>query len=207
MRTIQLRTTTLLAAGLIALGVPASAQWNGRRADGDRAGREAPRAVPRVERSAPRDDHEPRTVEGRDFRPRGDLYRRDVPAFRARTYVIPYGYRPYGYRPGWSLNLYFGRPSYAYPGYGYAPRVYGYYSIVPGVAYGSVRIVDAPREAQVFVDGYYAGIVDDFDGVFQRLNLEVGPHHIEIEEPGEPPVAFDVHIEPGRTITLHAYLP
>lgn len=119
-----------------------------------------------------------------------------------RTYVVPYGYRPYGYRPGWSVNLYFGRP---YVAYGY-PAGYGYYAVRPGVAYAAVRIVDAPRDAQVFVDGYYAGVVDDYDGVFQHLNLEPGTHAIEIEAAGYPPIAFDVNLAPGQTITYHANL-
>jgi hypothetical protein len=124
--------------------------------------------------------------------------------YAGRTYVVPYGYRPYGYRPGWSLNLYFGRPYgshiYGSPGYNY-----GYYAIDPGFAYGSLRIVDAPRYAQVFVDGYYAGEVDDYDGIFQRLNLEPGPHRIEIViDESAPPLEFDVHIVPGETVTYHA---
>ena len=122
---------------------------------------------------------------------------------RNRVSVLPYGYRPYGYRPGWSLNLYFGRPYGAY-GYGYPAAGYGYYSIAQGGLYGAVRIIDAPPDAQVFVDGYYAGVVDDYDGVFQHLNLEAGSHHIEIEDPGYPPIAFDVRIEPGQTITYRA---
>jgi hypothetical protein len=119
----------------------------------------------------------------------------------AHTYVVPYGYRPYGYRPGWSLNLYFGRPYVA----GY-PAGYGYYAIRPGVAYGALRIVDAPRDAQVFVDGYYAGVVDDYDGVFQHLNLEAGPHRIEIDVAGFEPIDFDVNVSPGQTITYRAQL-
>jgi len=116
------------------------------------------------------------------------------------------GYRPYGYRPGWSLNLYFGQPysAYGYPACGYPSAEYGYYSIASGRAFGAVRIVDAPPDAQVFVDGYYAGVVDDYDGVFQHLNLEAGSHHIEIEEQGYPPIAFDVRVEPGQTITYRA---
>ena len=31
-----------------------------------------------------------------------------------------------------------------------------------------------PSEARVYVDGYYAGTVDDFDGLFQRLNVSPG---------------------------------
>ena len=32
----------------------------------------------------------------------------------------------------------------------------------------------------MFVDGYYAGVVDDFDGLLQRLNIEAGPYRIEV---------------------------
>jgi hypothetical protein len=119
--------------------------------------------------------------------------------------VVPYGYRPRGYRPGWNSNLYFGSPyGYRSPGY-YGSRNYGYYALPSGFAYGSLRIVDAPRHAPVFVDGYYAGEVDDYDGIFQRLNLEPGGHQIEIDVyPGGPPMTFDVYIEPGRTVTIHA---
>jgi hypothetical protein len=68
-----------------------------------------------------------------------------------------------------------------------------------------LRITDAPRDAQVFADGYYVGIVDDFDGVFQHLNLEAGPHHIEVRFPGyADAIVFEVVIQPGRTITYRA---
>jgi hypothetical protein len=44
----------------------------------------------------------------------------------------------------------------------------------------SVRILAAPRQADVFVDGSYAGTVDDFDGAFQRLRLRPGTHEIAL---------------------------
>ncbi len=149
---------------------------------------------------------------GRD-RGRPYVARPSGPSYRyynspRRTYVVPYGYRPYGRRPGWSMNLYFGSP-YAYRpgGYynrGYLGGNYGYYAIPQGFAYGSLRIVDAPRDAQVFVDGYYAGVVDDYDGVFQRLNLEPGEHQLEVAPyPGAPPLSYGVYVEPGRTVTVH----
>jgi hypothetical protein len=133
--------------------------------------------------------YRPYAYRGYAYRPYAHLY-----------YGHPYGYRPWGYHYGWSFNLYFGRPY----GYGYSNPYYGYYAIAPGFAYGSLRIVDAPRDAQVFVDGYYAGIVDDYDGVFQRLNLEPGPHRIEIHLPGYPAQVFDVDILAGQTITYRA---
>jgi hypothetical protein len=113
--------------------------------------------------------------------------------------VIPY--RPYVYRPHIGLGVYYGSGG-AYP-YGYTPR--GYYDPIPGRLYGGLRITDAPRDAQVFADGYYVGLVNDFDGIFQHLNLEAGPHQIEIRLPGyNDAIAFDVVIQPGRTITYRA---
>ena len=67
-----------------------------------------------------------------------------------------------------------------------------------------MRITDAPPDAQVFVDGYYMGIVDDFDGLTQHLNLTAGPHQIEIRAAGYQPIAFNVNVQPGRTITYRA---
>ena len=58
---------------------------------------------------------------------------------------------------------------------------------------------------EVYVDGYYAGVVDNFDGRFQRLNLEPGPHQIEIRS-GSDSRRFDVNLQPGRTMTYRADL-
>jgi hypothetical protein len=112
--------------------------------------------------------------------------------------VVPY--RPYVYRPSWSIGIYYGSGGY-YP-YGDTPD--GYFNPIPGHYYGGVRITGAPHEARVFADGYFVGIVDDFDGIFQHLNLEAGPHHVEIVLDGYQPVAFDVNIRPGETITFRA---
>jgi len=135
-------------------------------------------------------------------------------------------YRPYypywwGYRPGFAFGFYggFGDPwwglGWGYPYYGYGPYGYGwgapYYDNYGSyaantniVAYGGLRIKDAPKDAQVYADGYYAGIVNDFDGVTQHLNLQAGVHKIEVRMPGGPPLVFDVNIQPGQTITYHA---
>jgi len=112
--------------------------------------------------------------------------------------VVPY--RPYVYRPSYNVGVYYGDGGY-YP-YGYTPR--GYFEPIPGRAYGGVRITGAPRDAQVFADGYYVGIVNDFDGIFQHINLEAGPHHIEIAWGGYQPMAFDIYVRPGETTTFRA---
>jgi hypothetical protein len=120
-----------------------------------------------------------------------------VPRYITPRYVTVVPYRPYVYRPSIGIGVYYGSGG-VYP-YGYTPR--GYYDPIPGQAYGGLRITGASRVAQVFADGYYVGIVNDFDGIFQHLNLEAGPHRIEIVDPALPPIAFDVMIQPGRTLT------
>ncbi len=137
---------------------------------------------------------------------------------------VPYRPYYYGYRPGLTIGFFagygypYGYPyryyPYAYPGYygygyGYGPYGYAlpppaYVSMRPGVAYGGVRIQGAPPDTQVFVDGYYVGIADDFDGPFQHVNLEAGVHRIELRLEGQPPITFDVNVQPGQTITYHA---
>ena len=142
----------------------------------------------------------------RDYRPsysnRAYGRSRIAPRIIRPTIVTIVPYRPYVYRPSLGLGVYYGAGG-SYP-YGYTPR--GYYDPIPGRPYGGLRITGAPREAHVFADGYYVGIVNDFDGIFQHLNLEAGGHRIEIEEPGYETIAFDVMVQPGRTITLRADL-
>jgi hypothetical protein len=109
-------------------------------------------------------------------------------------YYAPYYagyYRPY-YAGYW--GPYYGGPAPYYPYYPY----YGY-------AYdgsGNVRTQVAPRQTEVFVDGYYAGTVDDFDGTFQRLYVEPGDHSIELYLPGHQPHQLSVYVQPGRTFNI-----
>jgi hypothetical protein len=87
-------------------------------------------------------------------------------------------YNPWGswYPYSWA----WGGP-WGYPG----PYWGGYYGAWGPYPYddwhehgAEVRVLVKPKEAQVYVDGYYRGIVDDFDGSWQRLRLEVGEHEI-----------------------------
>jgi hypothetical protein len=55
-----------------------------------------------------------------------------------------------------------------------------------------------PREAQVFVDGYYAGVVDDFDGVFQRLRVQPGGRTITVYLEGFRTEEQRLYLRPGH---------
>ena len=115
-----------------------------------------------------------------------------------------YGYPAYGY-PAYGYPAY-GYPAYSYPGYGGYPygSVAGGPVVVPGESYGGVKIQDAPKNAQVYVDGSYVGVVDEFDGTFQQMNLQAGAHHIEIRAQGFETLSFDVQTQPGQTINYRA---
>ena len=128
-------------------------------------------------------------------------------------YGYGYGYDPYGYYGGY------------YGGY-YDPLMdpYGYGGGYSGMdPYGgsypqggssstytkeqaSLRLKIKPRDASVFVDGYYAGIVDDFDGIFQRLHIEAGAHRVEIRAPGYETLTFEVRLDPYHTTTYSGEL-
>jgi len=71
---------------------------------------------------------------------------------------------------------------------------------------GAIKLKVKPRQADVYVDGYYAGAVDDFDGTFQKLKLEPGPHRIEIRLEGYETLSFEVRILPDKTLTYKGQL-
>jgi hypothetical protein len=108
-------------------------------------------------------------------------------------YWAPYGYSPFFYGGAWGGG--WGGP--------YGPYGYGFYGY-GGNPYGGVRLDLPNRDAEVFVDGYFVGTVDNFDGRLQQANLEAGPHRIEVRREGFEPIAFDVNVQPGRTITYRA---
>jgi hypothetical protein len=150
-----------------------------------------------------------------------------VPIYSRRFYYGPTGLGYYLYDPwswygypyaGWGVwGGYYG---YNWGGY-YGNNWGGYYAVAPGYyaggygavysgpygwSIGGVRLKVKPRDAEVYVDGYYAGIVDDFDGTWQQLRLDDGGHRIEIRKPGLQPLTFDVMVQPGRTVTYRGDL-
>jgi hypothetical protein len=142
--------------------------------------------------------------------PRGDVYApRYSPRYSPRVYVPRSYYRPYTFRPHFSLGfgIYAGYPvpyTYSYP---YPIEVYGYGApqnevmINPGaMAYGGVALEITPPDADVYVDGQYAGRVEDFDGTTQPLTLTVGTHRIDVQAPGFRPMTFDVGIQAGQVM-------
>jgi hypothetical protein len=124
--------------------------------------------------------------------------------------TIPYGgFYPWGYAYDGAVvagyGEYYGGYFGAYdPWYGWSPA---YAPIASASDYaGALRLKVKPADASVYVDGYYVGVVDDYDGIFQRLRLDAGPHRIEMHAPEHHTLSVDVMIQPDLTITYRGQL-
>ncbi len=116
------------------------------------------------------------------------------PAVRSVVYVAR-PYSPAYHSPffGW-----YGWPGW-YP-YGWYPQYYPYryrYDYA-----GAARLDVKPREAEVYVDGYLVGTVDDFDGWLQRLHVAPGEHELQVYLPGYRTYRENVLFRPGATIKI-----
>jgi hypothetical protein len=104
-----------------------------------------------------------------------------------------------GFHSGFYNPYYFGVGQWyphPYPVFGYPPGFY------PGDGAVALRLQVTPRDASVYVDGYAAGVVDDYDGVFQRLRLVPGPHEIVIYHPSHRTLRQNIYYNPGSTHTI-----
>jgi hypothetical protein len=135
-------------------------------------------------------------------------------------YPYPYsGYPPYSSYPYAGYRRHY---PYGYGSFGLGLLYYDAYRGYPGTfsadAYrrpfggfstfdiGELRLDVSPRHAQVYVDGYFAGTVDDFDGAFQGIRLAPGAYRIDIVAPGYETQTFDVRITPGQKIRYRGEL-
>jgi hypothetical protein len=80
---------------------------------------------------------------------------------------------------------------YPYPAYRYAARD------------SAVRFDVKPNETAIYLDGYYAGAVDDFDSWYQRLYTAPGGHEITLYLGGYRTYTERVYLSPDNTFKLH----
>jgi hypothetical protein len=78
-------------------------------------------------------------------------------------------------------------PAYWGPAYGYP-------------ALGEVKIDTKTRDAQVFINGAFAGTTKDA----RTLHLRPGTYNVEVRQAGEPILNQQVFVAAGRTVHLHA---
>jgi PEGA domain len=104
-----------------------------------------------------------------------------------------------------------------YPGTPHYP-IYGYGSYLTGAPEtpsvdryeparsGFLDLQMQPGSAQVYVDGFYMGAVDDFRRMIPGRPIEAGPHRVELRAPGYDTATFNVMIPPNETVTYRASL-
>ena len=97
-------------------------------------------------------------------------------------------HRPFAYDPFWGP---WGPYTYAYP---YAYNAY---------PESNIRTEVTPKDAAVYVDGYYAGRVSDFDGALQRLHVTPGGHSITFFLDEFRTVTQDVYVRPDSTVKMN----
>jgi len=95
--------------------------------------------------------------------------------------------RPYVYDPFWGP---WGPYAWSYP--------YAYHAYPEA----NIRTEVTPKDAAVYVDGYYAGRVSDFDGALQRLHVAPGGHTITFYLDGFRTVSQDVYVRPDSTLKM-----
>src|SRR6185436_12578970 len=71
-----------------------------------------------------------------------------------------------------------------------------------GPTQGSLKLKVKPRNAKVYVDGFYVGTVDDFDGASQKLTLNEGRHQVELRAEGFETTVLEVDVTADRTVTF-----
>ena len=146
-----------------------------------------------------------------------------IPTYRyGYGYGYPYGYGPWGYGFGLGFSYapfaYGYRPGYGY-GYGYRPH-YGYpiyygpgYSGSAGeyredepedaaeVPTGSIRFRANPAHARIYINGALAGLVEDYNGLSDHLQLKPGPYTYELRADGYRTHSGALTVVEGQTRT------
>ncbi len=117
----------------------------------------------------------------------------------ATSLALPAAADAYYYGHGFGRG--FGHGFHSYGGYGYGPYGYGGFAVD-----GSLRLEVNPKDArediEVYVDGGLAGVVNDFDGAFQRLRLAPGKHEIELKLEGYETHQMTIFVERGDTFHI-----
>ena len=130
-----------------------------------------------------------------------------------RRHPRPGGGRPTGY-PGYPGYSGWGWYGPAYWGYWWPYAYYGWYPYggspwgvgysVPSVGNvgGSIRVLVDPPGTRVYVDGYYVGVAEEFDGLLERLHVPMGTHEISFRLEGHRTWRVRVWVGASGTLKL-----
>jgi len=113
---------------------------------------------------------------------------------RRRSYRSPYRYwGSWGWGP-WS----YGWGPYSYGYYGYR-HPYGYY---PSPDWAAIDTDLSPEAAQLYLDGKFLGVADDFDGYPDFLYLKRGRYSLEFRLEGYDSRTIEIQARPGMKLRI-----
>ena len=75
-----------------------------------------------------------------------------------------------------------------------------------GAGEAGLKVEVKPKTAEVYVDGRLAGIVDQFDGMFQSLSVEPGGHEITVYHDGFRSIRQQLYLGAGSTFRIKGAL-
>lgn len=116
------------------------------------------------------------------------------------TYWGPMGsyyYYPWGY--------FYPFDTYAFGGIYGAPYVGPtrvYREPAARAAWGGVRVQVNPQNTEVYLDGGFAGVADDFDGMTQSLRVSPGAHEVTLKLAGRQTHKVRVYVGEGQALKL-----
>jgi hypothetical protein len=108
-------------------------------------------------------------------------------------------------------------PTVVYP-FVYGPSMYAGSTYMAGtpnaaapvilkIAQGGLRFESSPGSAQVYIDGRYVGVIDDFGMSGHALDLDEGLHRVELRATGYATLSFDINIAANQTTRYRGDLP
>lgn len=121
------------------------------------------------------------------------------PAFFNPFY--PYGFYPYGIYPA----------DFIYGGYGafplgyspfYGPYFYPPYAFDYRAGRGQIKLSGAPKDAQVYLDGAYAGTADHL----KKIWLDPGAYNLEVSENDGQKFQKRIYVLSGKSLKIDAKL-
>jgi len=96
-------------------------------------------------------------------------------------------------------------PAVARAQFGYPP-LYPYPAYRYGYGEADLRFKVNPKDASVYIDGYFAGKVEDYNGTFERLHVEPGQHEVTVYLEGYRSLHQRLYLSPNTTRKIEGML-
>ena len=108
-------------------------------------------------------------------------------------------------------HAFYGHHGYHGYGYHYYPRIYGYTArsydrVGPDEELGALDLNIKPKDTEVYLDGRYIGVTDNYDGFPNHLVLKKGTYELIFYKEGYKTVVRELEVLPGREIDLRQQL-